>query len=125
MLLTFVVGLLLSLNWVAGLPNGQANLDIWDIDISCAPYRPVLQKAYNDVAIMAAKALKDIQFVQQPRPQHYNQLHDQIEWDRVARAVENMFGFMPDKAGTDPENKYLKRILGKPFNTLLITLSPA
>lgn len=49
---------------------------------------------------------------------------ERLEWDRIARAVNNMFGFMPDKEGTDPTNKYLKRVLGKAINHLSPVLQP-
>ncbi|KAL6903017.1 hypothetical protein GGI43DRAFT_382296 [Trichoderma evansii] len=109
LLLSILVALLLGIDLTIGLNNAQPNLDIWDIDASCTPHRSALQKAYNDVAVMAAKALRDIQFVQQPRPSH---LQDQIEWGRIARAFENMFGFKPGDGGTDLEDKYFKKVSG-------------
>ncbi|KAL7947387.1 hypothetical protein V8C42DRAFT_363835 [Trichoderma barbatum] len=108
MLISLLFGLLLSLSCVT---HGQPNLDIWDIDETCTTHRPVLQKAYNDVALMAAKALKDIQFVQQARPQYNTRSNKRKEWDRISRAVITMFGFAPDTQGTSPDNKYMKRIL--------------
>lgn len=104
----------MNVSWVNGLDFQQANLDIWDIDESYAPHRQILQKAYNDAAIMAAKALKDIEFVQQPRPLQDGKLQERMEWDRIARAVNNMFGFMPNEGGTDPEaNEYLEKVIGE------------
>ncbi|KAL7934506.1 hypothetical protein V8C35DRAFT_279673 [Trichoderma chlorosporum] len=103
-----LLGLLLGLIYVT---NGEPNLDIWEIDETCKPHRPVLQKAYNDVAVMVSKALQDIQFVQQPRPQRNTRSNKRMEWDRIARAVKNMFGFEPDEQGTDSKNQYMVRIL--------------
>lgn len=77
LLLSILVALLSGFDLVVGLNNAQPNLDIWDIDESCIPHQSTLRKAYNDVAVMAAKALRDVQFVQQPRPSH---LQDRIEW---------------------------------------------
>ncbi|UKZ81307.1 hypothetical protein TrVFT333_009079 [Trichoderma virens FT-333] len=60
---------------------------------------------------MAAKALKDLQFIQQPRPQRDNRSKRRMEWDRIARAVENMFGFLPDEQGADPAFPWMRKIL--------------
>lgn len=113
MLIAFVLGLYLSLGRVTGLNVRGVNLDIWDVDDSCTPYRPLLQKAFDDAATMSAKALKDIKFVQQPRPQQDTKRMESLEWDRIARAVNNIFGFNPDVQGTHPGNEFMQRILRK------------
>ncbi|EHK17122.1 uncharacterized protein TRIVIDRAFT_161046 [Trichoderma virens Gv29-8] len=97
----------MGIHCVSGLEK-PPNIDIWDIDETCKPHLPVLQKAYNDVAVMAAKALEDIQFVQQPRPQYNTRSNKRMQWDRIARAMKCMFGFMPGEQGTD---KYMARVL--------------
>ncbi|QYT00509.1 hypothetical protein H0G86_007590 [Trichoderma simmonsii] len=61
---------------------------------------------------MSAKALKDLKFVQQPRPQHDAKRTESLEWDRIARAVNNIFGFNPDEQGTNPENPFMQKVLG-------------
>lgn len=119
LLLSILVALLSGFGLVVGLNNAQPNLDIWDIVASCIPHQSTLRKAYNDVAVMAAKALRDVQFVQQPRPSH---LQDRIEWERIARAFENMFGFKPGEEGTGPEDIYFKKVLGKSYTYK--TISP-
>ncbi|KAM6484539.1 hypothetical protein HDV62DRAFT_404364 [Trichoderma sp. SZMC 28011] len=111
MLIAFVLGLFLSLGRVTGLNVRGVNLDIWDVDDSCNPYRPLLQKAFDDAATMSAKALKDIRFVQQPRPQQDTKRMESLEWKRIARAVNNIFGFNPDEQGTHPGNEFMQRIL--------------
>ncbi|KKP02722.1 hypothetical protein THAR02_05175 [Trichoderma harzianum] len=111
MLIAFVLGLFLSLGHVTGLEAREVNLDIWDVDDSCKPYITLLQKAVDDVATMSAKALRDLKFVQQPRPQQDTKRRESLEWDRVARAVNNIFGFNPDKQGTNSENKFMQRVL--------------
>ncbi|KAL6825040.1 hypothetical protein V8C40DRAFT_265963 [Trichoderma camerunense] len=60
---------------------------------------------------MSAKALKDLKFVQQPRPQHDTKRRESLEWVRIARAVNTMFGFNPDEQGTNSENNFMQRIL--------------
>ncbi|KAL6694606.1 hypothetical protein J3F84DRAFT_349745 [Trichoderma pleuroticola] len=60
---------------------------------------------------MSAKALKDLQFVQQPRPQQDTKRKESLEWDRIARAV-NIFGFNPDEQGTNSENRFMQKVLG-------------
>ncbi|KAK1239082.1 hypothetical protein MKX08_006143 [Trichoderma sp. CBMAI-0020] len=109
LILSILVVLLSGLNLVAGENDEPPNLDIWDIDKSCESHRSTLQKAYNDVGRMAIKALKDVRFVQQPRPSH---LQDRIEWDRIVRAFENMFGFKPEEKGTGPGDEYFQKVLG-------------
>ncbi|KAL6786783.1 hypothetical protein J3E68DRAFT_445907 [Trichoderma sp. SZMC 28012] len=111
MLIVFVLGLFLGLGRVTGLNVRGVNLDIWDVDDSCKPYLPFLRKAFDDAATMSAKALKDLRFVQQPRPQHDTKRRESLEWDRIARAVNTMFGFNPDKQGTNSGNKFMQRIL--------------
>lgn len=113
MLIVFVLGLFLGLGRVAGLNVRGVNLDIWDVDDSCKPYLPLLQKAFDDAATMSAKALKDLKFVQQPRPQHDTKRRESLEWKRIARAVNTMFGFNPDEQGTNSGNKFMQRILGE------------
>ncbi|KAL9469093.1 hypothetical protein ACSS6W_010787 [Trichoderma asperelloides] len=119
LLLSILVALLSGFGLVVGLNNAQPNLDIWDIDASCIPHQSTLRKAYNDVTVMAAKALRDVQFVQQPRPSH---LQDRIEWDRIARAFENMFGFKPGEEGTGPEDIYFKKVLDPIYSWWLLEL---
>lgn len=114
LILSILVALLSGLDLVAGLNKAQPNLDIWDIDPSCIPHQSTLRKAYNDAGVMATKALRDVQFVQQPRPSH---LQDRIEWDRIARAFENMFGFKPEEKGTGAEDVYFKKVSGKLYMT--------
>lgn len=116
LVLSILVAILSCLQLVAGEENDPPNLDIWDIDDeSCDSHQStLLRKAYNDVGKMAIEALKDVRFVQQPRPSH---VQDRIEWDRIARAFENMFGFKPEEKGMDPEDEYFKKVLG----TLYIT----
>lgn len=113
MLIAFVLGLFLSLGRVNGLNVRGVNLNIWDVDDSCKPRLPLLQKSFDDAATMSAKALKDIKFVQQPRPQQDTKRRESLEWDRIARAVNTIFGFNPDEQGTHPDNKFMQRILGK------------
>lgn len=113
MLIAFVLGLFLSLGRVAGLNVKGVNLNIWDVDDSCKPYLPLLQKAFDDAATMSAKALKDLKFVQQPRPQQDTKRTESLEWDRIARAVNNIFGFNPDEQGTNSENTFMQKVLGK------------
>ncbi|KAK0759661.1 hypothetical protein N5P37_007849 [Trichoderma harzianum] len=112
MLIAFALGLFLSLGHVTGLKVREVNLKIWDVDDSCKPYLSLLQKAFDDAATMSAKALKDLKFVQQPRPQQDTKRRESLEWDRIARAVNNIFGFNPDEQGTNSENKFMQKVLG-------------
>ncbi|KAF7561756.1 hypothetical protein G7046_g2367 [Stylonectria norvegica] len=105
MRISLLVGLFSSLCWAA-------NLDIWEVDPTCAQHRPALQKAYDDAAAFAAKVLVDLQLIQTPRPRYTRNNIPRIqEWDRVARAVTNMFGFVPDVAGHSPTETHLSNVL--------------
>ncbi|KAL6871956.1 hypothetical protein J3F83DRAFT_625473 [Trichoderma novae-zelandiae] len=118
MLKSLVFGLFLSLGCVTGLQ--QPVLDIWDVDISCTEHRPVLYKAYNDVAFMAAKVLKDTGFVHQPEPRK-DKPQERAEWNRIRRAVQSMFGFLPSNQGTtasDGNKRYMEKILSKTLDTV-------
>lgn len=112
LILSILVVFLSGLGLVAGENDRPPSLDIWNIDKSCNSHQSTLRNAYNDVGKMAIKALKDVRVVQQPRPSH---IQDRIEWDRIARAFENMFGFKPEEKGTSPEDEYFKKVLGKSY----------
>ncbi|KAF4982800.1 hypothetical protein FZEAL_1652 [Fusarium zealandicum] len=97
----------------AGL-GSAANINIWDVDSSCDPHIAALQKAYDDAADMASKAQRDLRFVQQARPKYSRtraNINEIREWDRIARAVTNMFGFEVNKAGHDPNDPDMADVL--------------
>lgn len=96
MLMCLMFGLFLSLGYATGLQ--RPNLDIWDLDVSCQVDRPVLQKACNDVAILAHKALEDIKYVRQPQPDE-SEPQERAKWDHIPRAVRPMFSFTPNAKG--------------------------
>ncbi|KAL6863414.1 hypothetical protein ACO1O0_003668 [Amphichorda felina] len=61
---------------------------------------------------MASKALQDLQTVMNPRPRVTRaSFQSVLEWDRVARAVTNMFGFQPDPQGHDPNEEHMANVL--------------
>ncbi|KAF5667151.1 hypothetical protein FHETE_5854 [Fusarium heterosporum] len=92
--------------------SSAANIDVWDFDQSCEPYRDAIQKAYDDAHYMAVKAHKDLQVMLQPRPEYSPEtLNDLKNWDRIARAVYNMFGFMPDRKGHDIKERYFSELM--------------
>ena len=104
-IISVLVGLLAGASWAA-------NLDIWEVDPSCNGHRDALQKAYDDAAVMASKALADLQTVMSPRPRVTRANIQKIqEWDRVARAVTTMFGFVPDQQGHSPTEEHMANVL--------------
>ncbi|KAH6894712.1 hypothetical protein B0T10DRAFT_590429 [Thelonectria olida] len=105
MRISLLFGLLAGLSWAA-------DLNAWDFDNTCTGQQAALQKAYDDAALLAAKALQDLQTIQSPRPRYTRANIPRIqEWDRVARAVTNMFGFVPDPAGHSPTETHLSNVL--------------
>ncbi|KAK7415731.1 hypothetical protein QQX98_005644 [Neonectria punicea] len=103
---SFLVGLL------AGLSQAVNLYDTWEVDKHCRGKGATLEKAYIDSALMADKALLDLQKIQRPRPRTTRSNIPEIrEWDRVARAVTNMFGFVPNQAGHSPINDPLADVL--------------
>ncbi|KAK7430503.1 hypothetical protein QQZ08_003022 [Neonectria magnoliae] len=107
MRLSFLVGLF------AGL--GQA-IDIyttWEVDSHCRGKGAALDKAYKDSAVIVAKVVQDLQTIQKPRPARptRSNIEEIKEWDRVARAVTNMFGFVPDQAGHSPTETHMAAVL--------------
>lgn len=107
MRITLLVGLFAGLSWAA-------DINIWEVDSNCDQHRAALEKSYNDAAAMASKALQDLQTIQSPRPRYTRANVARIqEWDRVARAVTNMFGFVPDKAGHPRTETHLANVLCK------------
>lgn len=113
LILSILIVFLSGLDLAAGQKDDPPSLGMWAIDKYCDSHQStLLRKAYNDVRVMAKKALEDVRFVQQPRPSH---IQDRIEWDRIARAFENMFGFKPEEKGTGTEDEYFKKVSGKPY----------
>lgn len=109
MRISLLFGLLAGLGWAA-------DLNAWDFDSTCTGQQAALQKAYDDAALLAAKALQDLQTIQSPRPRYTRANIPRIqEWDRVARAVTNMFGFVPDPAGHSATETHLSNVLCKLF----------
>ncbi|KAF9772533.1 hypothetical protein IL306_009754 [Fusarium sp. DS 682] len=102
--------LLHLLPFIAGL-SLAANLDVWDVDESCAPHRDILKKTYNDAELMAVKSQEDLKILLDGRPKFSKQDASKVSnWDRIARAVTNMFGFVPDKGGHNPNEEHYSNV---------------
>jgi hypothetical protein len=91
-----------------------AKLDLWDVDDSCTLYRDALQKAYNDAEVTAVKSQDDLETLLDGRPRYSKQDASSVSnWDRIARAVTNMFGFVPNKGGHDPKESHYSNVMCK------------
>ncbi|KAF4334621.1 lipase 1 [Fusarium beomiforme] len=89
-----------------------ANLDLWDVDDSCALHRDILNKAYNDAELMVVKSQEDLETLLDGRPQFSKQDASKVSnWDRIARAVTNTFGFVPDKGGHNPNEEHYSNVM--------------
>jgi hypothetical protein len=109
--------------FLAGL-SSAADLSVWELDESCEPHRDAIQKAYNDAEYMAAKAQEDLLTLLDPRPAYSKGTAERVRnWDRIARAVTNMFGFVPNKDGSKMDDKYYSDLMCKFMPYLLQTLS--
>ncbi|KAF4449377.1 hypothetical protein F53441_7356 [Fusarium austroafricanum] len=87
-----------------------ADLSVWDWDESCQTSERVdaFQKAYNDAEILAVKAQQDLDFIRGARPDFMSDMR--TNWDRISRAVTNMFGFVPNRAGHDPNEEHYANV---------------
>jgi hypothetical protein len=84
-----------------------AGLSVWELDESCEPHRDAIQKAYDDAEYMAVKAQEDLLTILDPRPACSKGTAEKARnWDRIARAVTNMSGFVPNKDGSKVDNEY-------------------
>ncbi|KAM0354798.1 hypothetical protein ACHAPU_000622 [Fusarium lateritium] len=115
----------MKLLWLLSLLVGlgsAADLGVWDFDPSCEEHRDTIQKAYDDAEYMAVRAHEDLYVITHPRPKHTPETLDELKnWDRVARAVTNMFGFVPDQNGHDLQEQYLAEVLYV-FDRMITTL---
>ncbi|KAM0206064.1 hypothetical protein ACHAQI_008555 [Fusarium lateritium] len=106
MKLSVLSGLFLGLCQAADI--GQ----IWDVHPSCNDHIATLQSAYDDVTVMAAKAQTDLGTIQNPRPRFTRNAAPQVlEWDRVARNIKTLFGFIPDQAGHSNGDTHLNQVV--------------
>lgn len=92
--------------------SSAADLSVWDFDESCEQYRDAIQKAYNDAEYMAVKAQEDLLKLLDPRPTYSKGTARRVrEWDRIARAVTNVFGFVPSKDGSKMDDEYYSNVM--------------
>ncbi|KAM0542726.1 hypothetical protein ACHAPJ_012659 [Fusarium lateritium] len=95
-----------------GLCQAADIAQIWDIHPSCSDHLAALQSAYDDVTAMAAKAQTDLATIQNPRPRLTRNAAPQVlEWDRVARNIKTLFGFIPDQAGHSNGDNHLDQVV--------------
>ncbi|KAL4723036.1 hypothetical protein ACLX1H_010277 [Fusarium chlamydosporum] len=101
MRLTFISHVML----LAGL-GLAADINVWDLDDSCqTPERiDAIKKAYSNSEVLAVKAQEDLEILKGARPDFVS--HMRRNWDRIARATTNMFGFVPSKDGHDPSEEH-------------------
>ncbi|KAH7127981.1 hypothetical protein B0J13DRAFT_454057 [Dactylonectria estremocensis] len=115
MKVSLLFGFLTGLGWAA-------DLNVWDFDDSCTPHHDALEKAYNDAERMAVKAQQDLETLQDQRPEYpAGRVNNISNWDRIARAVTNMFGFVPDKGGHSPTEEHYSNVLYV-FDRMVTTL---
>ncbi|CAJ0545230.1 Ff.00g087030.m01.CDS01 [Fusarium sp. VM40] len=91
-----------------------ADPSVWDFDDSCqTPERlDRFKKAYNDAELMAVKAQGDMRIMNTARPDFERMDSPGLRnWDRIARAVTNMFGFAPSKDGHDPNEEHFSNVM--------------
>ncbi|KAM0227303.1 hypothetical protein ACHAPO_011658 [Fusarium lateritium] len=106
---------------LAGL-GSAANLNLWDIDDSCHPHMDALQKAFDDAELMAVKARDDLELLNDARPRFaIGKTDERNNWDRIARAVTAVFGFVPDKKGHDPKEDHWSNVM-KVYDDMVKTL---
>ncbi|KAF4965949.1 hypothetical protein FZEAL_10716 [Fusarium zealandicum] len=92
--------------------GSTADLSVWEFDGSCEPHRVAIQKAYNDAEIMAVKAQEDFKMLSSARPAYPAGRTQRISnWDRVSRAVVNMFGFVPNPRGHDTKEAHYSNVM--------------
>ncbi|KAM0342092.1 hypothetical protein ACHAPU_009705 [Fusarium lateritium] len=90
-----------------------ADPNVWDFDESCQTSDRLdkFTKAYNDAELLAVKAQDDLKMVLEPHPDFESKQSPRLRnWDRIARAVTNMFGFTPNKAGHDPNEEHYSNV---------------
>ncbi|KAF5533829.1 hypothetical protein FMEXI_11623 [Fusarium mexicanum] len=94
---------------LAGL-GSAADMNVWDLDDSCqTPERKgAFDKAYSDAEVLAVKAQEDLEKLKGARPDFVSNMR--TNWDRIARAATNMFGFVPNKDGHDPSEEHYSNV---------------
>lgn len=100
---------------LAGL-GMAADPSVWDFDDSCQTPERLgrFTKAYNDAELMAVKAQGDMRTMNTARPEFERMDSPGLRnWDRIARAVINMFGFAPSKDGHDPNDEHFSNVMCK------------
>ncbi|KAM0193447.1 hypothetical protein ACHAPA_004356 [Fusarium lateritium] len=96
---------------LAGL-SSAADLRVWEFDDSCDPHREAIQKAYDQTEDMAVKAQEDLLTLLDPRPAYSQGIAKKVRnWHRIARAVTNMFGFVPNKDGMKMDDEYYSNLM--------------
>lgn len=87
-----------------------ADMNVWDLDDSCqtAERKGAFDKAYSDAEVLAVKAQGDLETLKGARPDFVSNMR--TNWDRIARAVTNMFGFVPNKDGHDPNEEHYSNV---------------
>lgn len=87
-----------------------ADMHVWDLDDSCqTPERKgAFDKAYSDAEVLAVKAQEDLEKLKGARPDFVSNMR--TNWDRIARATTNMFGFVPNKDGHDPNEEHYSNV---------------
>ncbi|KAM0292361.1 hypothetical protein ACHAO9_003339 [Fusarium lateritium] len=91
-----------------------ADPSVWDFDESCQTPEILdkFTKAYNDAELMAVKAQQDLNAMKTARPSFERVDAPGLRnWDRIARAVINMFGFAPSKDGHDPSEENFSNVM--------------
>ncbi|KAH7127764.1 hypothetical protein B0J13DRAFT_453613 [Dactylonectria estremocensis] len=66
----------------------------WKLDQSCEQYLDTIQWAFADAQTLAEHAQAALEGALKPRPK--NRKGNIKNWDRVARSIKVMFGFLPD-----------------------------
>jgi hypothetical protein len=87
-----------------------ADMNVWDLDDSCqTPERKgAFEKAYSDAEVLAVKAQEDLEKLKGARPDFVSNMR--TNWDRIARAATNMFGFVPNADGHDPNEEHYSNV---------------
>ncbi|KAF4343783.1 hypothetical protein FBEOM_2285 [Fusarium beomiforme] len=87
-----------------------ADMNVWDLDDSCQTpeRRDAFNKAYSDAEVLAVKAQEDLEKLKGARPDFVSNMR--TNWDRIARAATNMFGFVPNKDGHDPNEEHYSNV---------------